>query len=168
MLVWLLLALLIAARYWTSPAPPEEAPPATEEQTAVERVVDGDTILIAGHRRVRLIGVDTPETVKPDHPVEAWGPEASAFTKQFLAGGKARLTFDRERFDQHGRMLAYVWVDDQLLNEELLRAGLARYEHWYRFAEPMKRRFSQAQTEAKQAHRGIWSKRQNPRQSRED
>ena len=90
------------------------------------RVVDGDTIVIAPDRVVRLIGVDTPETVKPEHPVEPFGPEAAAFTRQFLAGGTARLSFDRERVDRFGRFLAYVWDESKL--DAGAGAGLDRVE----------------------------------------
>src|SRR5262245_64178349 len=105
----------------------------------VRRVIDGDTIIVEPEATIRLIGVDTPETVKPEHPVEPWGPEATEFTREFLAGGAARLSFDRERVDRFGRFLAYVWVDDRLLNEELLREGLARYEPRFHYSESFKR-----------------------------
>ncbi len=144
-----------------APEPPPTQPLA-EGVCRVERVVDGDTIHVAPHTIIRLIGVDTPETVKPEHPIEPWGPEASAFTRHFLSGGEARLTFDRERVDRFGRHLAYVWVGDAMLNEELLRQGLARFEPHFRYAQPVKDRFRQAQREAQQAHRGIWSE-QTPR-----
>jgi micrococcal nuclease len=123
----------------------------------VVRVVDGDTILFAPDVRVRLIGVDAPESVKPDHPVEPWGPEASDFTRQFLSGGTARLEYDRERTDSYGRTLAYVWVGDRMLNEELLRAGLARWERHFNYASEIKQRFRAAQEEARRERRGIWS-----------
>ncbi|MFV2065855.1 MAG: thermonuclease family protein [Pirellulales bacterium] len=123
----------------------------------IARVVDGDTLLLMNGARVRLQGVDTPETVKPAHPVEAWGPEATAFTRRFVSGGYVRLEFDRERLDRHGRFLAYVWVDRRMLNEELVRAGLARAEPRYRYSDAMKRRFLRAEAEAKVAGRGIWS-----------
>jgi micrococcal nuclease len=119
--------------------------------------VDGDTIVVAPDSFVRLIGVDTPETVKPEHPVEPFGPEATAFTRQFLSGGAARLAFDRERVDRFGRFLAYVWVDERMLNEELLRAGVARWEPNFHYSGEMKRRFRQAQDEARRAGVGIWS-----------
>src|SRR5262245_5648382 len=86
--ILLLVGILIAVRVWQefhAPPPPPEALPAGEYQ--VLRAVDGDTILLANHARVRLIGANAPETVKPDSPVEPWGPEASQFTKKFLAGG---------------------------------------------------------------------------------
>jgi len=124
----------------------------------VARVVDGDTLVLAeGNERVRLQGVDTPETVKPDWPVEPWGPEAARFTRGLLEGGGARLEFDAERRDKYGRLLAYVWVGDRMLNEELLRAGLARATLQYSFSPAMKERFRRAEDEARAARRGIWS-----------
>ncbi|MEX2113901.1 MAG: thermonuclease family protein [Pirellulales bacterium] len=158
LVILLALALLIAARYFFSgPAVPTRGQPLPAGTYPVERVVDGDTLLLRDDIRVRLIGVDTPETVRPEHPVEPFGPEAAQFTRAFLSGGQARLTFDREREDRYGRKLAYVWVDRQLLNEELLRAGLARWERGFDYAEPMKRRFQQAERQAQNAGRGIWS-----------
>jgi micrococcal nuclease len=152
------LCLLVVARYFFASAPPPSLDrPLPEGSHRVVRVVDGDTIVIAPDSFVRLIGVDTPETVKPEHPVEPFGPEATRFTRQFLAGGSARLSFDRERVDRFGRFLAYVWVGDRLLNEELLRAGLARWEPNFNYSADMKRRFRQAQDEARRAGLGIWS-----------
>jgi len=121
------------------------------------RVVDGDTLIFRPDATVRLIGVDTPETVRPEHPVEPFGPEATAFTREFLAGGEARLSFDRERVDRFGRFLAYVWVDERMLNEELLRAGLARFEPQFSYSQANKDRFRRAQLQAKREHLGIWS-----------
>jgi micrococcal nuclease len=147
---------LAVARIWIGPAPVATGPLA-EGNYAIARVIDGDTIVVAPKSTIRLIGADTPETVKPEHPVEPLGPEATAFTKRFLSGGSARLTFDRERVDRFGRHLAYVWADHRLLNEELIRNGLARFEPRFHYSELMKRRFRQAEREAKDAHLGIWS-----------
>src|SRR5215217_1075988 len=75
----------------------------TSQTVTVERVIDGDTIEISptvdGKEDVRLIGVDTPETVDPGEPVEPFGPEASAFTKEQLEGKSVTLTFDEEKTD---------------------------------------------------------------------
>ncbi len=135
----------------------------------VERVVDGDTLLLANGARVRLIGADTPETVKPNSPVEPWGPEATEFTERFVSGGEVRLELDRERLDKYGRFLAYVWVEDRMLNEELIRAGLARARTGFSYSEAMKRRFRRAEEEARQARRGIWTdgaaRRASPREA---
>ncbi len=125
----------------------------------VERVVDGDTLVLESGARVRLIGADTPETVKPNHPVEPYGPEATQFTKQFVedAGREVRLQLDRERKDRFDRFLAYVFVGDRMLNEELIRAGLAKARTEFNYSPTMKRRFRKAEEEAKSAGRGIWS-----------
>ncbi|MEX0675619.1 MAG: thermonuclease family protein [Pirellulales bacterium] len=161
------LCLLLVARFWWSgPAASSPAQPPAAGLHHVVRVVDGDTIVIAPDGVVRLIGVDTPETVKPDHAIERFGPEATLFTQQFLSGGTARLTFDRERLDRFGRFLAYVWVEKRLLNEELLRAGLGRFEPQFHYSELMKRRFRRAQEEARQARVGIWSEESETRNSR--
>jgi micrococcal nuclease len=159
-IVLVALAVLVALRYWQ---PADRSPPAnlSEGTYRVQRVVDGDTLLLANRARVRLQGVDTPETVKPNWPVEPFGPEASEFTRQFVAQGDGwvRLQFDRERVDKYGRFLAYVWVGDRMLNEELVRAGLATAEMQYRYSSAMKTRFRRAEDEAKAAGRGIWSAR---------
>lgn len=95
----------------------------------MDRVVDGDTIIVAiGNRRerVRLIGVDTPETVDPRRPVGCFGTEASNHTKSLLPAGMAvRLERDAEQRDRYGRLLAYVYRhnDGLFVNEELLRDG---------------------------------------------
>jgi micrococcal nuclease len=95
----------------------------------VVHVVDGDTIEVDdGGRRetVRLLGVDTPETVDPRKPVQCYGPEASAYTKQRLEGRGVGLELDVERRDRYSRLLAYVIVDGRRFNDELLEGGYAR------------------------------------------
>ena len=151
------MGLLLAVRYWAGRTAPDAAQPLADGEYRVVRVIDGDTLIVAPDTTIRLIGVNTPETVKPEHPVEPWGPEATSFTRQFLTGGLARLAFDRERVDRFGRFLAYVWVDDRMLNEELVRNGLARFEPQFQYAEPIKTRFRAAQKAAQAAGLGIWS-----------
>jgi micrococcal nuclease len=95
----------------------------------VARVVDGDTFeaQIGGEEEdVRLIGVDTPETVKPDTPVQCYGPQASHFSHHLLEGRTVRLDFGVERRDVYGRLLAYVHLGDRFVNAILVRRGLAR------------------------------------------
>jgi len=153
----LLLAVLVLVRWLQDqrePGPPEVL---GEGLYQVARVIDGDTLELTNRARVRLIGVDTPETVKPNHPVEPWGPEAAEFTRRFVSGSEVRLEFDHERADRHGRFLAYVWVGQRLLNEELIRAGLGRFEPHYRYSRVFKERLRRAEREAKAEKRGIWS-----------
>jgi micrococcal nuclease len=157
MLVTVPLLALAALHQWRPEWFQHAAPPPLESGAVrVVRVVDGDT-LVVGDEKVRLIGANTPETVKPNWPVEPCGPEASAFTKDFVAGGAVRLEFDGPRRDKYGRLLAYVWVGDQMLNEELIRAGLARAELKYQYSAAMKARFRRAEADARAARRGIWS-----------
>lgn len=156
---WIAIVLIVIWRAYTAQVSGEPAQ-LEEGIHEVARVVDGDTLLLASGARVRLQGLDTPETVKPEHKVEAWGPEASQFTKDFVqrAGHRVRLTFSLERKDRYERFLAFVWNGNVMLNEELIRAGLAYARRDYRYSPDMKRRFTQAQVEAKRAGRGIWSK----------
>lgn len=121
----------------------------------VERVVDGDTIMVRGAGRVRLIGVDTPESVDPRRPVEFFGKEAGDFTKRLVEGRRVRLEYDRERTDRYGRTLAYVYLPDgTFVNEEIIRRG---YGHAYtRFPFRYRDRFRQLEREARRAGRGLW------------
>ncbi|MEN6450756.1 MAG: thermonuclease family protein [Thermoguttaceae bacterium] len=160
MVLLIVLLLSVGLRQWRSDSfhsPPPSAIAAGLYHVA--RVVDGDTLLLSDpHARIRLIGADAPETVKPNWPIEPWGPEASQFTKRFVAGGEVRLEFDGSPRDKYGRILAYVWVGRRMLNEELIRAGLARAEMQYSYSERIKARFRLAESEARHAHRGIWSR----------
>ena len=146
------------ARAWTIPCAVISNLPGTPDRTyVVERVIDGDTLLLRGGERVRLLGVDTPETVHPRLPVQPFGPEASRYTERRVEGKAVRLGFDKERRDRYGRMLAYVYVDDSLLNEELIREGYSEAQLQYPYRSEMKRIFRAAEAEAREANRGIWS-----------
>ena len=129
--------------------------PALAAAQRVERVVDGDTIIVGGVGRVRLIGVDTPESVDPRRPVEFFGKEAGAFTRRLVDGQRVRLEYDWERTDRYGRTLAYVYLPDgTFVNAEIIRRG---YGHAYtRFPFKYVERFRQFEREARQAGRGLW------------
>jgi len=153
---------------WQGVPQPVYEPPLAEGEYDVVRVVDGDTLLVApppgsaqAHRReirVRLLGIDCPESVKPNHPVEPWGREAAEFTRQFVSGGAVRLRFDKRRLDQYGRYLAYVFVADKMLNEELVRAGMAYVSVYPGDSESMTRRLRASEQQAREARRGVWSR----------
>ena len=125
----------------------------------VAAVIDGDTVEVtAGGRRetVRLLGVDTPETVHPRRPVECFGPEAAAFTRARLLGRTVRLSFDRVRRDPYGRILAYVeTTDGRRFNDELLAGGYATL-----LVIPPNGAHGRAmlarELEARRAGRGLW------------
>jgi len=128
----------------------------------VERVVDGDTIIVraSGRReRVRLIGIDTPESVKPNTPVQCFAVEASNRTKVLLpAGTPVRLVGDVEARDRYKRLLPYVYRarDDLFVNLALAREG---YAVPYTFPPNVAHtsEFVAAAAEAREAHRGLWS-----------
>jgi micrococcal nuclease len=100
-----IVALLLATLLFATPVLAQSS-----QTVTVERVVDGDTVevspAVGGTNDVRLIGVDTPETVDPNEPVQPYGPQASAFTKSQLEGKRVTLIFDQERTDQYDRTLA--------------------------------------------------------------
>jgi micrococcal nuclease len=160
LLLWLLCAIVAIWRAVAVNSVPTGPELLAEGMHEVRRVVDGDTLLLTSGARVRLQGIDTPETVREGFAVEPWGPEASQFTKDFIrhADQQVRLTFSLERKDRHDRFLAFVWDGDVMLNEELVRAGLARARLDYRYSGVMKRRLAKAQDEARGAGRGIWSR----------
>ena len=143
---------------------PDPEPILEEGMVQVQRVVDGDTLLLTNGVRVRLMGVDTPECVKPNSPVEPFGLEASAYTKAAIEASRyqVRLRLDREREDKFGRKLAYVYVfnpeqnEYRLLNEDLIRLGLGRALLTFNYSSSMKTRFERAQNAAIQESRGIW------------
>jgi micrococcal nuclease len=130
---------------------------ATAEWTVVG-VVDGDTIEVARGPEtdtVRLLGIDTPETHHPTKAVECFGPEAASYTDQQLLGRSVRLEADVEERDRYGRRLAYVVVDGERFNDELLWLGYARLlviEPNHTYARTMLRR----ELDAKRAGRGLW------------
>lgn len=101
-----------------------------EFSARVERVVDGDTIVVeapGGPERVRYIGIDTPETVAPDRPVGCYGPQASAANRRLVEGRTVRVVPGAEPRDRYGRLLAYVYApgSTRSVNAELVRLGAA-------------------------------------------
>ncbi|MEN1681923.1 MAG: thermonuclease family protein [Planctomycetota bacterium] len=125
----------------------------------VRYVVDGDTLVLESGARVRLQGVDTPEVAHHGRPAEPLGGEASRFAESFVqrSDRRVRLSFSVERRDHYGRFLAFVWHGDAMLNEELVRNGLARARPDYRFSGRMRKRLLAAQEAAVEAEVGLWS-----------
>lgn len=131
-------------------------PPAGAERVGVKRVVDGDTFLAADGRRVRLIGVNTPESVDPRRPVQRYGKEAAAFSRRLLAGRSVLLEPGRTPRDRYGRTLAWVWLEDgRFVNAELVRLGYAQV---YTFPDnpDHARLLVLCQREAREVGRGLW------------
>lgn len=140
---------------------PALAPGATVTAT-LTRVVDGDTIAVeidGREERVRYIGVDTPETVKPGAPVECYGPAARRLNARLVGdrGSKLTLRFDRELRDRYDRLLAYVYraEDGTFVNARLLAAGAAQTLS-IAPNTAYKARFDQLEHAARAAGRGLW------------
>jgi len=146
-------ALAIVAGLVANKVAPTEASTKT-----VTRVIDGDTIKV-GTETVRLIGIDTPESVKPGTPVECGAKQASAFVKALATGRHVRLITDptQDTRDRYGRLLAYVELEDGTdVQREVLLAGWASvyvYEH-----RPFRRLsgYRNAMEAASSARRGVW------------
>ena len=99
-------------------------------QGRVSRVVDGDTIIVVldgEDHHVRYLGVAAPETVRPDWPVEPFGPQASDFNRKLVEGETVWLESGVRETDQFGRLLRYVWLGDgRMVNQVLIEEGFAR------------------------------------------
>ena len=143
------------------PEPGLPMPTAVEGPFPVTRVVDGDSVrvLIEGQdTAVRLIGIDTPETVAPNHPVECAGPEASVFAEQLMSGEDVFLELDASQgtYDKYNRILAYVWLEgDLMVNLAMIDAGLAE-EYTYDDPYTYQQLFQQAEQDANENLRGLW------------
>jgi micrococcal nuclease len=135
----------------------------------VRHVADGDTLVLADGRKVRLIGVDTPELSDParnrdnarrndldEEVVEAFAEKAKAFTKSLVEGHRVRLEQDWQRVDKYGRTLAYLYreEDDLFVNAQILREGYG-FPTLY-FPHRHQQAFRALRDEAREAGRGLW------------
>lgn len=127
----------------------------------IQRVKDGDTVVLSSGETVRLAGVDTPETVHPRKPVEFFGKEASNFTRATLEGKDVILVFDRHNTqakhrDKFKRLLAYVYrsSDGLDINAEIVRKGYGRA--FPRYPAERSEEFLCLEREAQSAKRGLW------------
>jgi micrococcal nuclease len=127
---------------------------------SVDRFVDGDTIAVdmnGKSEKIRFIGVDTPETHKPNTPVQCYGPAAAAYTKNLIGSSKVRLasdplSTDRDRYE---RLLRYVYkADGTFVNEQLIKNGYGFYYPYFPFSKSDL--FSADQTAARTAGKGLW------------
>lgn len=131
----------------------EPAVPGDTRNALVERVVDGDTVVLAGRSKARLIGVDTPEVFGGR---ECFGLEASAYAKRTLEDVPVRYTVGREPRDRYGRLLVYVWLPDgRSFNALLVARGYAR-PLTIRPNDRYARVFVRLARQARTAHAGLW------------
>jgi micrococcal nuclease len=130
------------------PAPPQAA--------LVVQVVDGDTVVLAGGIKVRVLGIDAPEMERDGQPADFLAHKAKAALAELTFERTISLSYDRLRYDHYGRLLAYLWLSDRtLVNAELVRRGLARV---YFIAPNLlyQKDLLAAQQEAIEAQRGVW------------
>lgn len=126
----------------------------------VTRFTDGDTITVnmnGTQEKVRMIGIDTPETHKPNSPVQCYGPAASAYTKELIGTQKVRLESDPQSTnrDRYNRLLRYVYLPDgTLVAEKVIRNGYGFAYTQFPFTK--KAAFIQAEQEAERANAGLW------------
>lgn len=127
---------------------------------AIKQFVDGDTVLVSMSGRdeeIRFIGIDTPETHKPDTPVQCYGPAAAAYTKNRIGSQRIRLVSDSltTNRDRYNRLLRYVYLEDGTnLNLELVQKGFA-FAYAFPFAKS--KDFNQAMEKAQSSRKGLWS-----------
>ena len=121
----------------------------------VTRVIDGDTIELENGKRVRYLGINTPESVDPRKPVECFGKEASFKNKELVLNKKVVLEKDISEIDKYGRLLRYVYVDNIFVNLELIKQGYAQvatYPPDVKYHDL----FLEAEKEARENKRGLW------------
>lgn len=128
----------------------------------VVKVIDGDTIDVQQNNeigRVRLLGINTPESVDPRRPVECFGKEASKYMKSIASDQEVYLETDsaQSKYDKYGRLLAYVYLlDGQMLNRKMIADGYA-YEYTYDKSYKYQKDFKEFQNFAKNEARGLWA-----------
>ncbi len=126
----------------------------------VSRVIDGDSIVVekdGEEFRVRMIGIDTPETVHPKKDVEFFGIEASNKLKEMIENKEVELLPDptQDDVDRYGRLLRYVYLDDLDVNLEMIKQGYA-FEYTYRVPYEKQGEYKEAQEYAKENNLGLW------------
>ena len=124
----------------------------------VERVIDGDTLDIDVIGKVRLIGIDTPETVDKRKPVQYFGKEASLFLTRLVQHEKVRLEYEQNKTDKYKRTLAYVYMTDgTFVNAEIIKQGygFAYIKFPFKYLE----QFRAYEKEAREDKRGLWAPR---------
>jgi micrococcal nuclease len=156
-------AILHVSGVISTTAPQQTVQKATESQPGlyeIAKFVDGDTITVTMNgtkETVRMIGIDTPETHKPNTPVQCYGPAASAYTKQLIGTDKVRLVSDPENTnrDRYNRLLRYVYLPDgRMVAEEILKNGYGFAYTQFPFSK--KQQFVALEQSAKDAHKGLW------------
>mgnify|MGYP006185063875 CR=1 FL=1 len=121
----------------------------------VTRVVDGDTIVIqdgSNQRKVRLAGIDSPETKHPSKPKQCYGQEASDALTSLLTGEYVKVDFQGK--DKYNRDIAYVYYRDRCVNEVMISSGLAF--HYAKYGHKYENKYEKLEQKARQKNEGLW------------
>lgn len=156
----LLAVFLLGAQKITNQLTPQPSPTPAHQTYAIEiatvsAVIDGDTIELTDKRRVRYIGIDTPETKHPNKGVECFGKEAAQKNKELVEGKTITMQKDISETDKYKRLLRYVWVEDVFINDVLVREGFAVQSTFPPDVAHAKK-FEEAAQEARTKDRGLW------------
>lgn len=160
LLTLLTISALLLKHYKKPPVAPTASeivspPDVIRESVVITHVLDGDTIEITGDKKVRLIGIDTPELNTDSNNPQCFASESAKITKQLLEGQSVELEKDKEDSDKYGRLLRYVYTDGVFINEFLLRQGYGRK---MAIAPNTKyaKELDMAEKEARENRRGLW------------
>jgi len=157
----IILSILVSLNLTASNILPNNSIQLIENGTVV-RAVDGDTIEVFQNNKlekVRLIGVNTPETVDPRKDVQCYGLEASLFLKKEIEGKKVVLENDptQQDKDTYGRSLRYVFLDGKNINQKIIEEGYG-FEYTYKVPYKFQKEFKKSEDEAKAGSKGLWNK----------
>ena len=133
-----------------------------EDEATISRVVDGDTVIVTlpdgTEERIRLLLIDTPESVHPNGEIDKFGPEASDYAKKYLTKGmKVTLERGNPERDNYDRMLGYIWVDGVNFNQHMIEEGYARVAYVFEPNTKYIDEFLEAEKRAKKKKLNIWS-----------
>lgn len=155
--------LIIFAQWYFIEKPKQKNDDAEIKDAELVRVVDGDTVVLkidGKNEKIRLIGMDSPESVKPNHPVECFGIEASAHAKEILKNKDLRFKSDysQDTRDRYGRLLGYIYMYEENFAEKMIFDGYA-YEYTYRKNNPYRYQsdFKKAESKARKNRNGLWA-----------
>ena len=142
-------------------------PVSDQDKGVIVVVYDGDTVgiefLDGRRRKIRLIGIDSPETNHSDEQVRLMAQLSRRFAFYYLNGKQVSLMYDWEREDKYGRLLAYIWTEENgLFNEFILEEGFASAYLQFPFKKEYRKRFSEAEKSARLSNKGLWREEPYP------